>query len=395
MPITFNDFEKKKQAFADVTASGSEEEQKQALNDMLEALATDVRGQVLNEVNANMSDNLALQSRGQNVLTNEETSFFNAVIEEGGFKEKDTLPKTTQERIFEDVIKDRPLLQSLGIQNLGAVTEFIYSNDPTGTAVWGELFGEIQGKLNATFRKEKITQLKLTAFVPIAKDMLKLGPAWVERYVRTIIVEAMRAGLERGYIAGRGLTQSEPIGLLKKIDSETGAVTDKDSVGTLTFKPGRKTINELKGVVKKLSEKLDKDGEVADEPRSVAGKVVMVTNPFDTFDIQANATVQNANGVYVTNLPFNPTMTESVFVPKGKVLFFVRGEYVAAIGGGVEVKRYTETLALDDADVFIAKQFATGKPKDNNAAQVYDLNVDISDDDDNTQPSEPEETPGA
>ena len=68
-------------------------------------------------------------------------------------------------------------------------------------------------------------------------------------------------------------------------------------------------------------------------------------------------------------------MTESIFVPQGKVLFFVKGEYIAAIGGGLEVNRYKETLALEDADLFIAKQFATGKPRDNNAAQVYDLNI--------------------
>src|SRR5699024_6559210 len=102
-------------------------------------------------------------------------------------------------------------------------------------------------------------------------------------------------------------------------------------------------------------------------------------NPFDTFDIKANATIQNANGAYVTNLPFNPTMTESQFVPKGKVLFFVRGEYIAAIGGQMAVKRYKETLAREDADVFIAKQYATGRPVDNNAAIVYDLAVDGSD----------------
>ncbi|NIK11188.1 hypothetical protein FHR85_000561 [Alkalibacillus almallahensis] len=242
----------------------------------------------------------------------------------------------------------------------------------------GPLFDEIKGQLNATFRKEKIEQLKLTAFVPIAKDMLKLGPAWVERYVRTIISEAMKAGLERGYVAGNGMNQNEPTGLLKSVNKDTGAVTDKASAGKLTFEPGRTTINEMRDVVKKLAEKLDKDGNVADRPRKVAGKIVMVTNPFDTFDIQANATIQNANGTYVTNLPFNPTMTESVFVPEGKVLFFVRGEYIAAVGGGIETNRYRETLALEDADVFIAKRFATGKPKDNNAAQVYDLDIDTT-----------------
>lgn len=377
MTIKFNNFEDKKQAFALAAQNGTEEEQSNALNSMLEALANDVQSDILNQVNTQMADNVALQSRGQNVLTSAETKFFNAVIEDGGFKETDTLPKTTQERIFEDIVKDHPLLNAIGIQNLGAVTEFIYSNDPEGAAVWGPLFSEIKGQLNATFRKEKIEQLKLTAFVPIAKDMLKLGPAWVERYVRTIISEAMTAGLEKGYVTGRGLIQNEPTGLLKTVDAANGAVTDKPSAGTLTFEPGRTTINELKGVVKKLAEKLKKDGTVAENPRAVAGKVVMVTNPFDTFDIQANATTQNASGVYVTNLPFNPIMTESIFVPQGKVLFFVKGEYIAAIGGGVETNRYKETLALEDADVFIAKQFATGKPKDNNASQVYTLALNL------------------
>lgn len=375
MTIKFTNFIEKKQAFANAMQNGTEEEQKVALNEMLESLAGDVRKDIMNQVDLTVGDNSVLQSRGQNVLTSEERKFFNVVIEEGGFKETDTLPKTTQERVFEDIKNEYPLLQQIGIQNLGAVTEFIYS-DPEGAAVWGPLFDEIKGQLNASFRKESITQLKLTAFIPIAKDMLKLGPAWLERYVRTIIVEAMSVGLEKGFVAGRGSVQNEPIGLLKKVDKDTGAVSDKEAAGTLTFAPGRVTINEMRDVVKKLSEKLDKNGEVKDRPRKVAGKLVMVTNPFDTVSIQANATVQNASGAYVTNLPFNPIMTESIFVPKGKVLFFVKNEYIAAVGGPMDVKRYTETLALEDADVFIAKQFATGKPKDNNAAQVYDLQLD-------------------
>ncbi|HEY4601255.1 MAG TPA: phage major capsid protein [Cerasibacillus sp.] len=382
--IKFNNFEDKKLAFAKAMQEGTEEQQKVALNEMLESLALDVKNDIMQQVNTQMADNAVLQSRGQNVLTSEEREFFNVVIEEGGFKDTDTLPKTTQERVFEDIKEEHPLLTHLGLQNLGAVTEFIYG-DPEGMAVWGPLFGEIKGQLNATFRKEKIEQLKLTAFIPIAKDMLKLGPEWIERYVRTILVEAMSVGLERGFIAGRGQTQDEPIGLLKNVNKETGAVTDKTSAGTLTFKPGRTTINEMKDVVKKLSIRpVGKDQE--EKVRKVAGKVVMVTNPFDTFDIQANATVQNASGVYVTNLPFNPIPTESVFVPQGKVVFFVKGEYIAAVGGGLEVKRYTETLALEDADVFIGKQFATGKAKDNYAAQVYDLNLDLTD----QAPTEPE-----
>lgn len=384
MTIKFNNFEEKKAAFAKATQEGTAEEQSQALNEMLEALAKDVQGDILAQVSASMSDNAVMQARGANVLTSEELKFFNAVIEEGGFKDTDTLPITTQERVFEDLVEAHPLLQQIGVQNLGAVTEFIYG-DPEGAAVWGDLFGEIQGQLNATFRKEKISQLKLTAFIPISNDMLKLGPAWVERYVRTMLVEAMSVGLERGYVAGDG--QSMPIGLLYEKE-DNGAIVAKTSAGTLTFKPGRTTINELKGVVEKLSIRpVGKDK--VEKVRNVAGKVVMVVNPFDSFGVQANATVQNAAGAYVTSLPFNPVITESSFVPKGKVLFFVRGEYIAAVGGGLEVRKYDQTLAMEDATLYIAKQYATGKPKDNYAAQVYDLNLDL------TAPEVPEEPAGA
>lgn len=375
MAIKFTNFEEKKLAFAKATQEGTEEEQAQALKEMIDALAKDVQADILKQVNESVVDRSIMQARGHNVLTSEEMKFFNTVIEEGGFKDKDTLPVTTQERVFEDLVEEHPLLEQLGLQNLGAVTEFIYS-DPEGAAVWGDLFGDIQGQLNATFRKEDITQLKLTAFIPISNDMLQLGPVWVERYVRTMLVEAMKAGLERGFVAGNG--QGEPIGLLYE-KQENGAIVEKESAGTLTFKPGRTTINELKGVVEKLSIRpIGKDGEK--KVRNVSGKVVMVTNPFDSFGIQANATTLNANGVYVTSLPFNPIMTESVFVPQGKVLFFVKGEYIAALGGPLQVRRFDQTLAMQDAQLYIAKQFATGKPKDNYAAQVYDLDLDISND---------------
>ncbi|MGX5517203.1 phage major capsid protein [Bacillus cereus] len=375
MVIKFNNFEEKKLAFAKVTQEGTAEEQSVALNSMIEALATDVRTDILNQVNESMVDRSIMQSRGANVLTSEEMKFFNAVVEEGGFKSTETLPKTTQERIFDDLVEDHPFLQHIGLENLGAVTEFIYG-DPEGAAVWGPLFDGIKGQLNATFRKDSISQLKLTAFIPLANDMLKLGPVWVERYVRTMITEAMKVGLERGFVAGTG--KNEPIGLLKDPSGSVvnGVYPDKKPVGTLTFEPGRKTINELKGVVKLLAKKLNADGSDADRPKNIAGKVVMVTNPFDTFDIQANATIQNAAGVYVTSLPFNPILTESVFVPQGKVLFFVKGQYVAAMGGTEPIKKYEETLALEDATVYIAKQYATGKPKDKYTSQVYTLKLE-------------------
>jgi hypothetical protein len=353
----------------------SETQQTEAFSNYFDELEK----KVTKNITGDMQDEMLTRAQGGvNGLSAQERKFFNAVIEEGGFKDNETLPVETQERVFQDLKQSHPLLEHLGIKNLGAVTEFIYGN-PEGAAVWGPLFDDIKGKLNATFRNETISQLKLTAFLPISNDMLKLGPVWVERFVREMIVETMTIGLERGFVAGTGVNQ--PIGLLKDLNGSMvdGAMVypDKESVGTLTFKPGRTTINELKGVVEKLSIHTVGNEE---RVRNISGKVVMVANPFDSFGIKANSTVQNAAGSYVSSLPFSPIFTESMFVPRGKVVFFVKGEYLAAIGGGIELKKFDQTLALEDATLYIAKQYATGKPVDNKSVQVYDLDLAIAED---------------
>lgn len=370
MTIKLKTFEESKKEFANAMKEGTEEQQTEAMQNMLDALSKDVQGNILDQVNSDVADRSVMQGRGMNVLTTEEKQFFNAVIEDGGFKDEETLPTTTQERVFDDLVEAHPLLQLLGIQNLGAVTEYIYS-DPEGAAVWGPLFGDIRGQLNATFRKESITQLKLTAFIPISNDMLDLGPEWVERYVRTMLVEAMSFGLERGFVEGDG--QDEPVGLLYEY-GDSGAIVEKEPVDTLTFEGGKTTITELQGVVEKLAIRpTGKDGDL--KKRNIAGRVVLVVNPFDSFAIQAKATVRNDAGLYVTSLPFNPKIVESTFVPEGKALFFVQGEYIAAIGGSQQMKKFDQTLAMEDATLYIAKQYATGKPKDNYAAQLYNLDI--------------------
>ena len=370
MTIKFKNFEEKKRLYADsVLNNESKETQSKAFDDMMSTMVDEIRDDILSN----------LSNRGQQVLTSEELKFFNTVIEQGGFKEHDTLPKTTQERVFDDLVKEHPLLAKLGLQNYGAITEFIYGN-PEGAAVWGELFGGIQGSLNANFRKEKIGQYKLTAFFAVSNDMLSLGPVWVEKYVRTFLVEALKVALEKAFILGDG--KSQPIGLNRDLLAAVtqGQYAEKASAGTLTFKDTKTIIAEIAGVHKNLAKykRLKKDGVTEEDEfqaRNIAGKVVMLINPFEYYDIMARATVQNASGTFITALPFNPTIIESIFVPTGKVIFFVEGEYLAITAGSFGISQFKETLAMEDATLYITKMYANGKPKDNYAAQVYNLNI--------------------
>ncbi|BAM46345.1 phage major capsid protein [Amphibacillus xylanus] len=366
-------FNEKKNAYMELMkAEDSKPEQlENAFNDMFNALQSDLTDKITQEARNEVQDAQILSARGQNVLTSEERKFFNEAIEFGGFDEDSTLPVTTQERVFEDLKNEHPLLTAIGLKDLGAVTRYIYS-DPTKAYAWGNLFGEIKGQVSTAFREEQIGQLKLTAFAVIPKDMLDLGPEWVERYVRELLVESYSVGLEYGLVNGRGPAQSEPVGLTKNVDADTGAVTDKTSEGTLTFAPsqfGEVVAGELHDVIKALS--TDEKGKA----RKVLGKVAMVVNPVDAISVQARNTIQTANGQWVTALPYNIQVIESEEIPEKKALFFVKGEYLAAIAGGYKLNKFDQTLAMEDAMLYTIKQFANGKPKDNKTALLYDLDI--------------------
>lgn len=379
MVIKFNKSEAFNKAKAKLTdtltnAESTEQEQTSAFEGFFDALQTDVANTVREQVNNDMLDRSILQQRGQNVLTSAETTFFNAVVKEGGFTDGSILPVTTQERVFEDLVTEHPLLAEIGLQDLGAVTKFIYS-DATKAYVWGELFSEIRGQIDAIFKQEKIGQLKLTAFAAIPNDMKELGPEWIERYVRTVLVETYSVGLEFGFINGGGSVAHQPVGLMKDVNPETGAVTDKKSSGKLTFAPSDKGVivaGELYEVVKALS--VDAKGK----SRKVLNKIVMVVNPIDAIGVQARNTIQTATGQWVMALPYNIKPVECEEVPVGKALFFVKGQYIAAIAGGYKLKEFDQTLAFEDATLYTIKQFANGKPKDNKAALVYDLEISFT-----------------
>lgn len=368
------EFTKAKAALGEAMSSGDETKSSEAFNNYLDVLQTEVTNAVTTQVNSEMIDRSILQNRGSNILTSEENQFFNKVVTDGGFTDDSILPVTTQERVFDDLVKEHQILQAIGLQDLGPVTRFITA-DPTKAYAWGPLFGDIAGQVNAAFAEEDMGTFKLTSFAAIPNDMIELGPVWLERYVRTLLVESYSTGLEFGFVNGGGSTANQPIGLNKDVATDTGAITAKTTSGTLTFEPSDKgTIiaGELHGVVSALSTNAKGDS------RTIANRVYMVVNPIDAIAVQMRNTIQTANGVWVTALPYNVQVVESDFVEQGTALFFLRGEYLAALAGGYRFKRFDQTLALEDATLYTIKQFANGKPKDNKAALLYTLDIDFA-----------------
>lgn len=339
---------------------------------MQDALVTSLTTQITNQVSANNLDSVVLAQRGVNVLTAEEKKFFNAVVQSDGFTNEIILPKTIVERIYDDLTTEHPLLSVINFQDLGTVTLTAITSEYEGAAVWGPIFGDIKGQLNAVFKQENITQSKLTAFVVLPKDLKRFGPTWVEAYVRAQITETYAVALESAVINGAGPVKHQPIGLIRDLSAAvdpTNGHAKKAVAGILTLTDAEKTIEEFAGIGELLSVKQD------GKPLNVDGKIALIINPSDSWKMRGKFTTRNAAGAYITNVPFDFQIIPSVFATAGEVVAFVKDRYDAYRGGGVEVTEYKETLALEDCNLHVAKTFAFGKPRDNKTAAIYKLDL--------------------
>ncbi|EAD0791563.1 phage major capsid protein [Listeria monocytogenes] len=363
-------YEEKRTAFVNAVKNEETQEiQNKAYVEMVDAMAADIMDQAKKEARQE-ADQYISASRTDKNITNEEIKFFNDINKEVGYKEETLLPQTVVDEIFEDLTTEHPFLASIGMRTTGLRTKFLKS-ETSGLAVWGKIFGEIKGQLDATFSEEESIQNKLTAFVVVPKDLENFGPVWVKRFVVTQIEEAFAVALESAFIIGDG--KDKPVGLTRKVGKGTnvvdGVYPEKVASGTLTFASSKVTVNELTDVYKYHSVK--ENGK----PLNVAGEVTLLVNPTDAWDVKKQYTSLNANGVYVTALPYNLNIIESLFVPEKKAISYVAKRYDALIGGALNISTFDQTLAFEDLNLYAAKQFAYGKAKDEKASAVWTLNI--------------------
>lgn len=366
--------------FSNMNPQASDEEVKEKYTQYMNAYSEDLANAIRKDMQKEQGDNAVLNSRNVNRLTSDEKKFYNALVSEDHvntdtkWKDGELLPETVVDRIFEDIESEHPLLKYINIQRTGLKTRVIRSV-PEGQVVWGKIFGEIRGQLEATFYEQDVTLGKATAFVVVPKDLKDAGVQWVDRYVRLQIKEAFAVAIEKTAIQGLGKAQDQPVGLMKEINRSNGAVSDKAVAGTLTLKDPDTSIREIGDVIKNLSIKefYDKEGNVKkSKGANVLNNVVIALNPAD-YIYTGVAFMQLHNGSYVSPIPFNMTFEQSEFVPQGKAVAFDKTRYNFYAGSEVIVREFDQTLALEDMDLYTAKQFLYAEPDDNKTSFVYDV----------------------
>ena len=339
---------------------------------------TNIQETVMLEAQSMMqvADSNVLASRGVRQLTSAENKYYEGVIEamrSSNPKQALTdlevvMPITTIDQVFIDLVAAHPLLDVINFQNTSGLIEFIVNTHTKQLAAWGVLTAAIVTELTSGFKKIPMTLQKLSAFLPVAKSMLDLGPAYMDKYTRTILQEALYFGLEAGIIGGDG--KDKPIGMNRQVGEGT-VVTDgvyplKVEVPVVTLDPI--TYGALIGGMA-----VSPQGN----PRAV-NSVIMIVNPFDYLTkVFPATTVRSADGTYKNDVfPFPTQVIQSTEVAVGKAIFGLPGRYFMGIGTAKsgKIEYSDEYKFLEDERIYLIKLYGHGEPLDS-AAFVY---ADIS-----------------
>lgn len=348
-------------------------------NILQEAVLAEARGLV------RANDNTILAGRGVRVLTSEERQYYEKTIEAmkssnpkqalSGFD--NVLPKTVIDAIFEDITESHLLLSEIKFENASALLEYLYSTmDGRFKAIWGKLCSTITQQLGAQFQKISFGQTKLSAFIPVCKAMLDLGPAWLDRYVRTILFEAIANGLEDGIINGRGVAEGaadaadyiyEPIGMTKDLENfhVANGYANKVAIPVSDFSP-----ENYGGLISQLAIGPNLLNRTITE-------VLLVVNPVDYLTkIFPATTYKTPQGGYVKDIfPFPTKVVQSAYVAQGKAIMGISKRYLAVLGTGKDgrIEYSDEYKFLEDDRYYLIKLYGTGRPLDNTSFLYLDI----------------------
>lgn len=345
-------------------------------DEMMQRIGLDIEetvAQRLEEAQAS-ADQRILQTRGVQALTSQEREFYQKLIDATKSKNpmqaltnaNAVLPETVIERVFEDLRTEHRLLRRINFLPTGAAVKMVLNANGYQAAAWGQLCDEIVKELTSGFEIVDTNLFKLSAFIPVCKQALILGPEWLDRYVREVLYEAFANGLEAGIVDGDG--NQAPIGMTRQVGpgvTVTGGVYPRKApiaVSSMDIQ----TVGNLISLI-------------AAGPNGTGRAIrdlILVVNPVDYYGkITSAIYVQAPDGTYRMSLPYPIDVIESPAVPLGRALFGLGYRYAAFIGSDVDgnIDYSDHYQFLEDMRVYLIKGFAQGMPMDNSAFLYLDI----------------------
>lgn len=316
-----------------------------------------------------------LAQRGYRQLTQQEINYYNKLIEAGKSANPkqamtgvmNIMPETIIEDVYKDLVQEHPLLSKINFVSVKYLTKWILNDHTVQTAVWGEINSAITEEITSAFKVIDVNQCKLSAFTVIEKDMLDLGPTFLDGYIRMFLKDALLTGLEKGIVDGTG--KAQPIGLTRNVS--------KDVTVTGGVYPKKEKIEVTSFIPSAYGELLAKMVKNENGRNRKFDKVLMICNQTDYLrKVMPATTYLNAAGAYVNNLfPFPTDVEISNELDEGEAIVCLPDEYFMGIGGAKEgVIEYSDDLKfLEDKRVYKIKMYGMGKAYDNTVSLLLDI----------------------
>ncbi|MEG2526812.1 MAG: phage major capsid protein [Oscillospiraceae bacterium] len=357
------------QRMTDAVKENSTEGFSSAFDQLAELIQQNIIGEV-REMQSTQ-DNGILAARGCRVLTSGEKQYYESVLEAmkspvpqqalAGINT--VLPETVIDAVFEDLRAEHPLLSAINFTNTGALVKILLSTTG-GVAAWGTLDATITSELSASFTELDLSLAKLTAFIPVNKYMIELGPQWIDNYVRQLLTEAIAVQLEVGIVAGSG--KNQPIGMMKKLSGATdGVYPNKTAVVVTSLSPASY------GAI------LDTLSTGPNSKRRAVQNVLLIVNPSDYFTkVFPATTVRATDGSYSKDVfPYPTSLIQSAAVPAGKAVFGLASKYFMGMGtqSGGKIEYSDEYKFLEQQRVYLTFLYGYGRAMDENAFVLADI----------------------
>ena len=320
-------------------------------------------------------DTVVLASRGVRQLTQAETDFYTKFIEAAKASDpkqaiknvNEAIPVTVIDTVVEDIRKAHPLLDRINFRNTSLYTKYIYNKTSKPAAVWGKVTSAIINELEGNIDFFDVELKKLTAFMYIPKDMLDLGPAWVDRFVRELLSEFIALSVETAVVDGDG--NDKYIGMTRDV-SDTASVVGGVYPRKTAVKLNKLSPAVLGGILAEIAKNTDGTARPVVNP-------IFVVNPFDYFrKIMPATTVLGMDGTYRNDvLPYPMQIIQSAAIEEGNAVIGLPERYFAGIGMSKDGKiEYSDEYKfLEDNRTYAAKFTGNGRPLDNNAFVLCDV----------------------
>lgn len=379
MPMNINRNETAGAALAAAFASGDEAQLAEAWNLAMESVAEQVRenyAQLADEHDAQV-----LASRGIRQLTTAETAFYERLAgalrsanpEQAFVAAPDTdpnfMPSTIIDSVLDQLEQDHPLLSHVRVQPTGYNGVWLRDKGGVVRATWGKVDAAITEELAAAIDVKSTRQSKLSAFCIVPLDILDMGPAFMDAYVRGLLYEAMYEGIDYGIVLGTGV--GEPIGMARDIH-------DGVSVSTTTGYP-MKTAVALESF--KPADFLAKVGTIAKtehgKNRRVPEVLLIASQATFLTKIWPAVLAPVANGGWNKSYPFPVTEVVCNALADNKALIGLPNGYTFAVGGSRNgnIEFSDDAKFIEDCRAFKVVQHGDGMAADNTAFVYLDVSA--------------------